>query len=75
MREVLETAYRASESERTTILIQGESGTGEEVLGKAIHHDSQRAPMPLISPNCAALPDTLLESERFGFEPGAFTDA
>jgi two-component system response regulator AtoC len=75
MREVLEMARRASESERTTILIQGESGTGKEVLAKAIHYNSQRAQMPLISLNCAALPDTLLESELFGFEPGAFTDA
>src|SRR5215469_4447405 len=75
MREVLEMARRASESERTTILIQGESGTGKEVLAKAIHYNSQRAQMPLISLNCAALPDALLESELFGFEPGAFTDA
>ena len=75
MREVLEMARRASESERTTILIQGESGTGKEVLAKAIHYNSPRAQMPLISLNCAALPDTLLESELFGYEPGAFTDA
>jgi len=74
MREVLEMARRASESERTTILIQGESGTGKGVLAKAIHYNSQRAQMPLISLNCVALPDTLLESEVFGFEPGAFTD-
>jgi two-component system response regulator AtoC len=75
MREILEMARRASESERTTILIQGESGTGKEVLAKAIHYNSHRAQMPLISLNCAALPDTLLESELFGYEPGAFTDA
>jgi two-component system response regulator AtoC len=74
MREVLEMARRASESERTTILIQDPSGTGKEVLAKAIHYNSQRAQMPLISLNCAALPDTLLESELFGFELGAFTD-
>ena len=75
MREVLEMARRAAESEHTTILIQGESGTGKEVLAKAIHYSSPRAQAPLISVNCAALPDTLLESELFGFEPGAFTDA
>lgn len=75
MREVLEMARRAADSERTTILIQGESGTGKEVLAKAIHYNSPRAQMPLISLNCAALPDTLLESELFGYEPGAFTDA
>lgn len=75
MGEILLMARRAAESERTTILIQGESGTGKEVLAKAIHYNSPRAQMPLISLNCAALPDTLLESELFGYEPGAFTDA
>jgi len=75
MREVLEMARRAAESDHTTILIQGESGTGKEVLAKAIHYNSPRAQAPMISLNCAALPDTLLESELFGFEPGAFTDA
>src|SRR5271157_2634866 len=75
MREVLEMARSAAESDHTTILIQGESGTGKEVLAKAIHYNSPRAHAPMISLNCAALPDTLLESELFGFEPGAFTDA
>lgn len=75
MREILEMARRAAESDRTTILIQGESGTGKEVLAKAIHYNSPRAQAPLISLNCAALPDTLLESELFGYEQGAFTDA
>ena len=59
MREVLEMARRAAESDHTTILIQGESGTGKEVLAKAIHYNSPRAQAPLISLNCAALPDTL----------------
>ena len=75
MQEVLTLARKAAESERTTILIQGESGTGKEVLAKAIHYHSPRAHMPLLDVNCAALPDALLESELFGFEPGAFTDA
>ena len=75
MQEVLEMARRAAESDHTTVLIQGESGTGKEVLAKAIHYNSARAHAPLISINCAALPDTLLESELFGYEPGAFTDA
>ena len=75
MREVLEMARRAAESDHTTILIQGESGTGKEVLAKAIHYNSSRAQAPIVALNCAALPDTLLESELFGFEPGAFTDA
>jgi two-component system response regulator AtoC len=75
MREVLEMARSAAESDHTTVLIQGESGTGKEVLAKAIHYNSSRAQAPMVSLNCAALPDTLLESELFGYEPGAFTDA
>ena len=62
MREVLEMARRTAQSDHTTILIQGESGTGKEVLAKAIHYNSSRAQAPLISLNCAALPDTLLET-------------
>jgi two-component system response regulator AtoC len=72
---MLEQAKKAAESERTTILIQGESGTGKEVLAKTIHYYSPRAQAPLVSLNCAALPDALLESELFGYEPGAYTDA
>lgn len=75
MQEVLFMANRAAQSDHTTILIQGESGTGKEVLAKAIHYNSARAQAAMISINCAALPDTLLESELFGYEPGAFTDA
>ncbi len=74
-REMLEMARKAAESDRTTVLIQGESGTGKEVLAKAIHYASPRAQNPLVEINCAALPDTLLESELFGYEQGAFTDA
>jgi len=74
-REMLEMARKAAESDRTTVLIQGESGTGKEVLAKAIHYASPRAQNPLVELNCAALPDTLLESELFGYEQGAFTDA
>ncbi|MBA3913738.1 MAG: sigma-54-dependent Fis family transcriptional regulator [Acidobacteriales bacterium] len=72
---MLEMARKAAESDHTTILIQGESGTGKGVLAKSIHYGSPRAAMPLLELNCAALPDTLLESELFGYEPGAFTDA
>jgi len=75
MREMLEMARKAAESDRTTILIQGESGTGKGVLARAIHYGSPRASQPLLELNCATLPDALLESELFGFEPGAFTDA
>jgi len=75
MREMLEVARKAAEADHTTILIQGESGTGKGVLAKAIHYASPRATQPLLELNCASLPETLLESELFGFEPGAFTDA
>src|SRR5579864_2000134 len=73
--KMLEMSRKAAESDHTTILIQGESGTGKGVFAKAIHYASPRASMPLLELNCASLPDTLLESELFGFEPGAFTDA
>jgi two-component system response regulator AtoC len=73
--QVLEMARKAAESDHTTILIQGDSGTGKGVVAKAIHYNSPRAQMPLLELNCASLPDALLESELFGYEPGAFTDA
>ena len=73
--KMLEIARKAAESDHTTIMIQGESGTGKGVLAKAIHYASPRTSMPLLEINCAALPDALLESELFGYEPGAFTDA
>jgi two-component system, NtrC family, response regulator AtoC len=75
VRELLSVVRKAAESDKTTILILGESGTGKGVLARAIHYASPRAAMPLLELNCAALPDALLESELFGYEPGAFTDA
>jgi two-component system response regulator AtoC len=75
MKKVLEVARKAAETEHTTILIMGESGTGKGVLAKSIHYNSPRASMPLLELNCASLPETLLESELFGYEAGAFTDA
>jgi two-component system, NtrC family, response regulator AtoC len=74
MLEVYKLVARVSES-RSTVLLQGESGTGKELIARAIHGNSPRRDRPFVPVNCGALPDTLLESEMFGYEKGAFTGA
>ncbi len=74
MRATVETARQVAPS-TATVLLQGESGTGKEVFAHAIHRWSDRAQRPFISVSCAALPETLLEAELFGYEKGAFTGA
>jgi two-component system response regulator AtoC len=75
MREMLAMARKVAESEVSSVLLQGESGTGKDLVAKAIHYHSNRAEGPFIAINCAAIPGTLIESELFGYEKGAFTDA
>lgn len=75
MKKMLALAAKVAESEVSSVLLQGESGTGKDLVAKAIHYGSQRSDGPFIAINCAALPATLIESELFGYEKGAFTDA
>src|SRR5271166_3858929 len=75
MREALNFVRRVASSEATTILLEGENGTGKDLIAKTLHYQSLRQAEPFIAVNCAAIPATLLESELFGYEKGAFTDA
>jgi DNA-binding NtrC family response regulator len=74
IREVIHLAERSASSD-SNILLEGETGTGKELFAEFIHQQSQRSGKPLVAINCASLPDQLMESELFGYEKGAFTDA
>ncbi len=75
MKEMLSLAKKVAESEVGAVLLQGESGTGKDLVAKAIHYTSRRSEKPFVAINCAAIPSNLVESELFGYERGAFTDA
>lgn len=75
MSKVKALAQKAAASDVSSVLLQGESGTGKDLVAKAIHFSSARERRPFVSVNCAAIPSTLLEIKLFGFERGAFTDA
>jgi two-component system response regulator AtoC len=75
MIELMNFVRKVASSEATTILIQGESGTGKDLIAKAIHYESSRQQKPFVAINCSAIPETLMEAELFGHEKGAFTDA
>jgi DNA-binding NtrC family response regulator len=73
--ELMKFVQKIAASEASTILIQGESGTGKDLVAKAIHYQSARKDKPFVAVNCSAIPETLMEAELFGHEKGAFTDA
>src|ERR1700719_3668819 len=75
MTELMNFVRKVAGSEATTILIQGESGTGKDLIAKSIHYESSRQDKPFVAINCSAIPETLMEAELFGREKGAFTDA
>jgi DNA-binding NtrC family response regulator len=75
IRQLMDFVLKVARSEARTILITGESGTGKDLVGKVIHYESSRAEKSFVALNCSAIPETLLESELFGHEKGAFTDA
>ena len=74
MRHVFDLVWTVADH-KTTVLITGESGTGKDLIARAIHHNGARASAPMVSINCGGIPENLLESELFGYKRGAFTDA
>jgi DNA-binding NtrC family response regulator len=75
MKEVFDLLAKIARSDASTVFVQGESGTGKDLAAKVIHYQSLRSERPFMEINCTALPETLVESELFGYEKGAFTDA
>jgi PAS domain S-box-containing protein len=75
MKHVLSFALRVARSEAATVLLEGESGTGKDLMAQFLHYSSNRRTGPFVAVNCSAIPEALLESELFGREPGAYTDA
>ncbi len=75
MQKIFEIIKKIAKRDATTIMLQGESGTGKDLVAKVIHYQSRRSNKPFMEINCTALPETLIESELFGHEKGAFTDA
>jgi len=75
IQEIKDLVRRVARSETTTVLLLGESGCGKDMLARAIHYESSRVDKPFVNVTCTALPESLLESELFGYEKGAFTDA
>ena len=75
MKRLLSFTLRVAKSEASTVLIEGESGTGKDLMAQFLHYSSTRRDGPFVALNCSAIPETLLESELFGREPGGYTDA
>lgn len=75
MKEIIQLSKKIAKSEASTVLLLGESGTGKDLLARAIHNESNRSSKPFVTINCSSVPETLLESELFGHEKGAFTSA
>ncbi len=75
MEVIFRMVYKIAQSDATTVLLQGESGSGKDLIARAIHYQSTRNSKPYMEVNCTSLPETLIESELFGHEKGAFTDA